>query len=78
MKIRYTLHSVGNDQVDADVEFQGATITAKVPRVTLELVSEDPLQGNPVLRLSPDDPLASLDIGASIIGTFEPGKESPA
>lgn len=75
MKIGYTVHSVGNDLVDAQVDYRGATITAKVPMVTLELVSDDPAQGNPVLRVQPDDPLASLADGARVIGTFE--EESP-
>lgn len=76
MKINYKVHSVGNDTINADVEFQGQTVTAGVRMVTLELVSDDPLQANPLLRLSPDDPLASLDIGAAVTGTFAATEES--
>lgn len=74
MKISYTVHSVAHDMVDAPVEYEGVTITAKVPMVTVELVSDEPAQANPVLRLRPESPeeLARWARGAVVIGTFEP------
>lgn len=74
MKVNYTVHSLGNDQIDAPVEYRGARITAKVPMVTVELVSDDPTQSNPVLRIRPESEaeLASWAIGTRIVGTFEP------
>lgn len=81
MKIRYTVHSVGNDLIDAPVEYQGATVNAKVPVVTVELVSEDPTQSNPVLRIRPQSEaeLALWAVGSTIVGTFEPaGQEKSA
>lgn len=77
MKIRYTVHSVGNDTIQAPVEYRGESIMAGVRVITVELVSEDPTQSNPVLRIRPESEaeLAQWVRGAVIIGTFEPESE---
>lgn len=71
MKINYTVHSIGNDKIPTEVQFDGQTIVADVAVVTVELVSDDPRQGNPVLRVSPNDPLAAMKFGSVVVGTFE-------
>lgn len=74
MRINYTVHSVANDTVDALVDYRGEQVTAKVPVVTVELVSDDPAQSNPVLRIRPESEaeLKAWAQGARIIGSFTP------
>lgn len=51
MQVQYRVNGVSSHQVDADVDFQGETVQAKVSELQVELVDTAGVQGSLILRV---------------------------
>lgn len=64
MKIRYTVHTVAP-------YFHSGPVTEPIhPVTTVELVSDEPGQTNPILHVPADSELAKAQAGDIVTGTF--------
>ena len=73
-QIRYTVHSVEEQDVKANVELNGEVVEASVPGLVIELVSKDGTMGH-TLRLVPNaENKAAAELlfqkDAEVIATF--------
>lgn len=72
VQIKYTVHSCSRAAIEHEVEINGATMTATVPGLIVELVSEDGSMTH-TLRLLPNDiehAESEFAVGNTVQGTF--------
>lgn len=71
MGIRYTVLSVNQDEAEVDALVAGQTVKAKVPVLTVEMVSEDGSMGH-TFRFTQfgEDEMSLFVVGATVDASF--------
>lgn len=77
MEITYTVHSVGAEQEQVTVEYEGVEVPALITIYIVELVSDHPSQKNHLIRVSQAQMDANPDLfvqDAKVVSTFAPAE----
>lgn len=72
MQFQYRVHSASIDDVALEIEQGGQKITAKVPALVIEIVSEDGLNSHTLRKIgASEEDVAGYVAGAVVNGNFE-------